>query len=82
MGPNLVATRLCEMMSFGEGRRSTRDLQRGGTYYLVLLLSEIARELVWAGGRIVYGTNRGFGDIVASYRLELASRCIVPNGQL
>jgi len=70
------------MMSFGEGRRSTRGLRRVRTCYLVLLLSEIVRELVWAEGRIVYGTDRGFGDIVASYRLELASQCIVPDGQL
>jgi len=70
------------MMSFGEGRRPTTGLQRVRTCYLVLLLSEIARELVWAEGRIVYGTDRGSGDNAALYTLELASQCIVPDGQL
>jgi hypothetical protein len=59
-----------------------KGLRRGGTCCLVLLLSKIVRGLVWAGGRIMYGIDRGFDGIEALYRLGLASQCIGPGSQL
>jgi hypothetical protein len=59
-----------------------KGLRRGGTCYLVLLLSKIVRGLVWAEGRIGYDINRGFDGNGALYRLGLASQCIGPDSQL
>jgi hypothetical protein len=59
-----------------------KDRQRGGTCYLVPQLSKIVRELVWAGVRIGYGIDHGFGGNGALYRLGLASQCIGPDSQL